>query len=133
VLVSFISPFRAERRMARELMGEGEFVEVFVDTPLEVCGSAIRRASTPRPSRRDQELHRHRFALRISGKPGNPSETSGKTPEEMVEQIESWLRERDLAEQPTTAAASDDGKMLDLFRTAGDRAGRRSWRSSTAT
>jgi bifunctional enzyme CysN/CysC len=37
VLVSFISPFRAERRMARELMGEGEFVEVFVDTPLSVA------------------------------------------------------------------------------------------------
>ena len=37
VLVSFISPFRSERRMARELMGEGEFIEVFVDTPLEVC------------------------------------------------------------------------------------------------
>ncbi|HEY4555469.1 MAG TPA: adenylyl-sulfate kinase, partial [Lysobacter sp.] len=35
VLVSFISPFRAERRMARELFGPGEFVEVFVDTPLE--------------------------------------------------------------------------------------------------
>jgi bifunctional enzyme CysN/CysC len=34
VLVSFISPFRAERRMARERMGEGEFIEVFVDTPL---------------------------------------------------------------------------------------------------
>jgi bifunctional enzyme CysN/CysC len=34
VLVSFISPFRAERRMARELVGEGEFLEVFVDTPL---------------------------------------------------------------------------------------------------
>jgi bifunctional enzyme CysN/CysC len=34
VLVSFISPFRAERRMARDLMGDGEFVEVFVDTPL---------------------------------------------------------------------------------------------------
>jgi len=34
VLVSFISPFRAERRLARDLMGEGEFVEVFVDTPL---------------------------------------------------------------------------------------------------
>ncbi|MGQ3676520.1 sulfate adenylyltransferase subunit CysN [Xanthobacter sp. TB0139] len=38
-LVSFISPFRAERRMARELMGEGEFVEIFVDTPLEVAES----------------------------------------------------------------------------------------------
>ncbi len=37
VLVSFISPFRSERRMARELVGDGEFVEVFVDTPLEVC------------------------------------------------------------------------------------------------
>jgi len=35
VLVSFISPFRAERRMARELFADGEFVEVFVDTPLE--------------------------------------------------------------------------------------------------
>jgi len=34
VLVSFISPFRSERRMARELMAEGEFIEVFVDTPL---------------------------------------------------------------------------------------------------
>ncbi|PZQ63819.1 MAG: adenylyl-sulfate kinase [Phenylobacterium zucineum] len=34
VLVSFISPFRAERQMARELMADGEFVEVFVDTPL---------------------------------------------------------------------------------------------------
>jgi bifunctional enzyme CysN/CysC len=37
VLVSFISPFRAERRMARELFAEGEFLEVFVDTPLSVA------------------------------------------------------------------------------------------------
>jgi bifunctional enzyme CysN/CysC len=35
VLVSFISPFRAERRMAREMMPDGEFIEVFVDTALE--------------------------------------------------------------------------------------------------
>jgi bifunctional enzyme CysN/CysC len=35
VLVSFISPFRSERRMARELLGEGEFIEIFVDTALE--------------------------------------------------------------------------------------------------
>jgi bifunctional enzyme CysN/CysC len=34
VLVSFISPFRSERRMARELFGDGEFIEVFIDTPL---------------------------------------------------------------------------------------------------
>ena len=37
VLVSFISPFRAERRMARDLIGDSEFMEVFVDAPLEVC------------------------------------------------------------------------------------------------
>jgi bifunctional enzyme CysN/CysC len=34
VLVSFISPFRAERRMARDMLAEGEFIEVYVDTPL---------------------------------------------------------------------------------------------------
>jgi len=39
VLVSFISPFRSERRMARALVGEGEFIEVFVDTPLDVAES----------------------------------------------------------------------------------------------
>jgi bifunctional enzyme CysN/CysC len=37
VMVSFISPFRSERRMARDLLDEGEFLEVYVDTPLEVC------------------------------------------------------------------------------------------------
>jgi bifunctional enzyme CysN/CysC len=37
VLCSFISPFRAERNMVRELIGAAEFVEVFVDTPLEQC------------------------------------------------------------------------------------------------
>jgi len=37
VLVSFISPFRAERRLARRLFAEGEFLEVFVDTPIEEC------------------------------------------------------------------------------------------------
>ncbi len=37
VLVSFISPFQSERRMARELLNDGEFVEVFISTPLEVC------------------------------------------------------------------------------------------------
>ena len=37
VLCSFISPFRAERRMVRELLDTGEFVEIFVDTPLDEC------------------------------------------------------------------------------------------------
>ena len=37
VLVSFISPFRAERQMARERFGDGEFIEVFVDVPLALA------------------------------------------------------------------------------------------------
>jgi bifunctional enzyme CysN/CysC len=37
VLVSFISPFKADRQMARELLSAGEFIEVFVDTPIEIA------------------------------------------------------------------------------------------------
>ena len=37
VLCSFISPFRAERRMVRELVDGEEFIEIFVDTPIEEC------------------------------------------------------------------------------------------------
>ncbi len=37
VLTAFISPFKSERRMARSLVAEGEFIEIFVDTPLEVA------------------------------------------------------------------------------------------------
>lgn len=37
VLVSFISPFRCDREMARELQDENEFLEIFVDTPLQIC------------------------------------------------------------------------------------------------
>lgn len=37
VLTAFISPFAAERKMVRDLVAEGEFIEVFLDTPLAVC------------------------------------------------------------------------------------------------
>jgi bifunctional enzyme CysN/CysC len=37
VVCSFISPFRSERRLAREIAGDIRFTEVYVDTPLEVC------------------------------------------------------------------------------------------------
>jgi bifunctional enzyme CysN/CysC len=37
VLTAFISPFRAERELVRGMLPEGEFVEVFIDTPLEVA------------------------------------------------------------------------------------------------
>ena len=37
VLTAFISPFRADRHLVRDMMGEGEFIEIHVDTPLEVA------------------------------------------------------------------------------------------------
>ncbi len=99
VIVSFISPFAAERRVARELMAEGEFVEVFVDTPFEEC------------ARRDPK---GLYARALSGEiknftgvdspyeaPLNPEihlKTLGKKPEEMAEALEHWLNERDIAE-----------------------------------
>lgn len=100
VLVSFISPFRAERQMARDLMGQGEFVEIFVDTPFDEC------------ARRDPKgLYSKALSGAISNftgldspyeKPTKPEihlETLGKTPEEMVDALETWLRERDGADQ----------------------------------
>ena len=50
VLTSFISPFRAERQLARDISAEGEFIEIFVDTPLQTVieragvNEALRRA-----------------------------------------------------------------------------------------
>lgn len=37
VICSFISPYKAERDMVRDLVGDGEFIEVFVDTPIGEC------------------------------------------------------------------------------------------------
>ena len=37
VLTAFISPFKSERNLARNLLKDGEFIEIFVNTPLEVC------------------------------------------------------------------------------------------------
>ncbi|MCC5797783.1 MAG: adenylyl-sulfate kinase [Methylophaga sp.] len=37
VLSAFISPFRSDRRLVRDLMADGEFVEIYMNTPIEVC------------------------------------------------------------------------------------------------
>jgi bifunctional enzyme CysN/CysC len=56
VLVSFISPFRAERRMARELLDEGEFIEVHVDASLEVVERRDRKGLYAK-ARRGELIH----------------------------------------------------------------------------
>lgn len=80
VLVSFISPFRAERALARSLFETGEFVEVFVDTPLEEC------------ERRDPKGH---YAKARRGELANF--TGVDSPYEPPESVEVHLRTTELA------------------------------------
>lgn len=92
-LVSFISPFALERRMAREMMEEGEFIEVFIDTPIDECrardpkglyvkadaGEIINFTGIDSPYERPEypELHFH---------------TVGCEPEEIADEIVLYLR-----------------------------------------
>jgi len=98
-LVSFISPFRAERRMARELMPEGEFVEIHVDTPLSVA------------EKRDVKgLYQKARAGQIANftgidSPYEPPEhaeividTVSMTAEQAAEQVLDWLNEQGIVE-----------------------------------
>ncbi|HEY4192528.1 MAG TPA: adenylyl-sulfate kinase, partial [Mesorhizobium sp.] len=99
VLVSFISPFRAERRMARELMAQGEFVEVFVDTPFEECARRDTKGLYARAL--NGEIKNFTGVDSPYESPENPEihlKTLGRSPEEMVEALEQWLIERDSAE-----------------------------------
>ena len=97
VLCSFISPFRAERQMVRDLLDPGEFVEVFVDTPIEEC------------MRRDPKgLYAKAQAGRIANFTGidSPYEhpeapelhlrTAGRGPEESAAEMLDWLQGRGL-------------------------------------
>jgi len=96
VLVSVISPYRSERRSARELFAQGEFMEVFVDAPLAVC-----------EERDPKGLYRKARAGEIRNFTGidSPYErpeapdvhllTAGQRPEQLAEQ----LAERLLADQ----------------------------------
>ncbi|HEU4987500.1 MAG TPA: sulfate adenylyltransferase subunit CysN [Rhizobiaceae bacterium] len=95
VLVSFISPFRAERRMARELMEEGEFVEVFVDTPFEEC---VKRDPKGLYARALKGEIKNFTGVDSPYEPPERADihlqTVGRSPEEMVDYLENWLRER---------------------------------------
>jgi bifunctional enzyme CysN/CysC len=95
VLLSFISPFRSERRMARELVEDGEFIEVFVDVPMEVAEA--------RDCKHLYEKARRGEIKNFTGidspyeKPEAPEihiDTTQATPEQAAEQILNELRRR---------------------------------------
>ena len=97
VITAFISPFRAEREMARGLLGEGEFIEVFVDVPLTVAEqrdvkglyAKARRGELPNFTGIDSPYE----------PPENPElrlDTSTMTPDEAAEQLVALLHARGL-------------------------------------
>ncbi|MGI8527155.1 MAG: sulfate adenylyltransferase subunit CysN [Pseudolabrys sp.] len=100
VICSFISPYRAERKMVRELVDNGEFFEVFIDTPLEEC------------IKRDPKgLYIKALAGQIKNFTGvdapyeipqNPElhlKTIGRTPNEIVEDVLRVLRDRGIVQR----------------------------------
>jgi bifunctional enzyme CysN/CysC len=97
VICSFISPYKAEREMVRGLVGDGEFIEVFVDTPIDECiqrdpkGLYAKAKSgkiknftgidAPYEAPMDAEVHLH---------------TVGQTPEQLADAVVKGLIERNI-------------------------------------
>ncbi|MDP3854349.1 sulfate adenylyltransferase subunit CysN [Phenylobacterium sp.] len=92
VLVSFISPFRAERRMARELQAADDFVEVYVNTPLEVAEQ--RDVKGLYKKARAGELKNFTGIDSPYEAPEHPEivvDTTAMSPTEAAERIVAWL------------------------------------------
>ena len=95
VLVSFISPFKSERRMARGLVPEGEFIEVFVDAPL-----AVAESRDPKGLYKKARLGQIKHFTGIDSEyeaPENPEiriDTTQMTAEQAAERIVQYLASR---------------------------------------
>ena len=102
VLVSFISPFRSERRLARDLLDPGEFIEVFVDATLEVAESRDRNGLYAKARR--GELANFTGIDSPYEEPEHPEihldATGSTTPEESAEAVIDHLREAGVLSPP---------------------------------
>jgi bifunctional enzyme CysN/CysC len=101
VLVSFISPFRSERQMARERVPEGEFFEVFVDAPLAVVESRDPKGLYKK-ARRGEIKHFTGISSPYEA-PENAElhiDTTRMTPEQAAELIVTQLEERGMLQVP---------------------------------
>lgn len=97
VLVSFISPFRSEREMARGLMPEGEFIEIFVDTPLEVAEARDPKGLYARA--RAGEIRNFTGVdspYEVPSAPDIHLRAAGLEPEVLAEQVIGYLEKRGL-------------------------------------
>jgi bifunctional enzyme CysN/CysC len=97
VLVSFISPFRAERQMARELLDPGEFLEVYIDTPLAVAETRDPKGLYKKA--RKGEIKHFTGIDSPYEAPENPDiriDTTSLSPEQAADMIIAQLEERGL-------------------------------------
>ncbi|KCZ45545.1 MULTISPECIES: sulfate adenylyltransferase subunit CysN [unclassified Hyphomonas] len=93
-LVSFISPFRAERQMARNMMADGEFIEIHVDTPLDVAEQ--RDVKGLYKKARSGEIKNFTGISSPYEAPENPElriDTVDRSPDDAAEEILDYLRE----------------------------------------
>jgi len=100
VLTAFISPFRAERQMARSLLEEDEFLEVFVETPLSVAEERDPKGLYKKA--RSGDLKNFTGIDSPYEQPKSPEilvDTSNLSAEQCAEQIIRILRERDVISQ----------------------------------
>jgi bifunctional enzyme CysN/CysC len=93
-LVSFISPFRAERQMARNMMADGEFIEIHVDTPLDVAEQ--RDVKGLYKKARSGEIQNFTGISSPYEAPETPElriDTVDRSPDDAAEEILDYLRE----------------------------------------
>ena len=99
VSTAFISPFRSERMTARALMGEGEFVEIFIDTPLGVAEERDPKGLYKKARRGDlKNFTGIDSPYETPDRPEIRIDTTKLTPEEAAQSIVDHLRERGLIE-----------------------------------
>jgi bifunctional enzyme CysN/CysC len=99
VSAAFISPFRAERQVARSLVGDGEFVEIFVDTPIAVAEARDRKGLFQKARR--GELKNFTGIDSPYQPPENPEiviDTTTTSAEEAAERIVTYLQKRGVLE-----------------------------------
>ena len=99
VATAFISPFRAERQMARSLLGEGEFVEVLVDTPLGVAEQRDPKGLYKKARRGDlKNFTGIDSPYEAPERPEIRIDTTDTSPEEAAEVVVAYLQRRGMFE-----------------------------------
>jgi bifunctional enzyme CysN/CysC len=95
VATAFISPFRAERMTARSLLGDGEFIEIFIDTPLGIAEQRDPKGLYKKARRGDlKNFTGIDSPYEVPDNPDLRIDTTATTPEDAAEMIVTYLRQR---------------------------------------